>query len=52
MIGIYKFATLVSTNTDLRISIHEIAKESKLLDLIGKAEMENEINKTVNKIIQ
>jgi hypothetical protein len=28
MIGIYKFATLVSTNTDLRISIHEIAKES------------------------
>jgi hypothetical protein len=31
MIGIYKSATLDSTNIYLRISIHEIAKESKLL---------------------
>jgi hypothetical protein len=52
MIGIYKSATLVAKNTDLRKSIHEIAKESRLLDLIGKAEMENEINITVNKIMQ
>jgi hypothetical protein len=44
MIGIYKSATLVAKNTDLCKSIHKIAKESKLLDLIGKAEIENEIN--------
>jgi hypothetical protein len=52
MIGIYNSAALISTNTDLRKSIQKIAKESKLLNLIGRAEMEKEINKTVSKIMQ
>jgi len=52
MIGIYNSAALISTNTDLRTSIQKIAKESKLLNLIGRAEMEKEINKTVSKIMQ
>jgi hypothetical protein len=52
MVGIYKSATLISTNDDLRKSIRKIAKESKLLHLIGTAEMEKEIGKTVNKIME
>jgi hypothetical protein len=52
MIGIYNSATLVSSNINLRKSIQKIAKESKLLDLIGRAEMEKEINETVTKIMQ
>ena len=51
MVGIYKSATLISANVELRKSIYEIAKESKLLHLIGTAEMEKEIGKTVNKIM-
>jgi hypothetical protein len=52
MIGIYNSATLVSTNIDLRKSIQKIARESKLLQLIGKAEMEKEMDKTVTKIME
>ena len=52
LLGIYNSATLVSVNNILRKSIREHALESKLLDLIGHAEMENEIQKTVRKIIQ
>jgi hypothetical protein len=52
MIGIYNSAILVSTNIDLRKSIQKIARESKLLHLIGKAEMEKEMDKTVTKIIE
>lgn len=52
MIGIYTSATLVSKSVILRQSIHQITKESNLLELIGTAEMEKEVNKTVNKIIQ
>lgn len=51
MVGIYKSATLISANVELRKSIYEIAKESKLLHLIGTAEMEKEISKTVSKIM-
>ena len=36
----------------MRKSIHKHALESKLLGLIGHAEMENEIQRTVKKIAQ
>src|SRR5918996_1911518 len=52
LIGIYNSATLVSTNNNLRKSIHKHAVNSKLLDLIGHAEMEKEIQKTVTEIIR
>ena len=52
LLGIYNAATLVSVNIDLRKSIHKHALDSKLLDLIGRAEMDTELQKTVDKIIQ
>ena len=52
LIGIYNSAVLVSANSDLRKSIYKHALESKLLNLIGHAEFENEIQKTVGKIIE
>lgn len=52
MLGIYNSATLVSENINLRKSIYKITQESKLLNLIGQAEMENEIQKTVNRIVE
>jgi hypothetical protein len=48
VLGIYNSATLVSTNTSLRTSLHKHAL--KLLKPIGRAEMEREIQKTVLKI--
>jgi hypothetical protein len=52
MLGIYNSATLVSANINLRKSIHTITLESKLLDIIGQAEMEKEIQNTISKIIK
>jgi hypothetical protein len=52
LLGIYNSATLVSANNELRKSIHKHALESRLLRLIGHAEMEREIEKTVRKIAQ
>jgi hypothetical protein len=52
MLGIYNSATLVSENVTLRKSIYKITQESKLLDLIGQAEMEKEIQKTINRIVK
>jgi hypothetical protein len=52
LLGIYNSATLVSSNHNLRKIIHKHALESRLLDMIGKAEMENEIRKTVKKITE
>jgi hypothetical protein len=52
LLGIYNSATLVSANKKLRKSIHKHALESRLLRLIGHAEMEKEIEKTVKKIAQ
>jgi hypothetical protein len=52
LLGIYNSATLVSANINLRKSIHKHALESRLLDLIGQAEMQNEVQKTVTEIIQ
>ena len=52
LLGIYNSATLVSTNHDLRKLIRKHTLESRLLDLIGQAEMDTEIRKTVKKIAQ
>ena len=52
LLGIYNSATLVSANNNLRKFIRKRALESRLLDLIGHAEMEKEIQKTVKKIAQ
>jgi hypothetical protein len=50
LLGIYNSATLVSANNELRRSIHKHAMESKLLGAIGHAEMEKEIQKTVEQV--
>jgi hypothetical protein len=50
LLGIYNSALLVSANQELRKSIFKHAFESRLLRLIGQAEMEGEIEKTVKKI--
>ena len=50
LVGIYNSAVLVSASNDLRRSIYKHALESKLLGIIGSAEMENELQKTVMKI--
>lgn len=48
LLGIFNSASLVSTNNSLRSFIHKSAL--KLLNPIGRAEMEKEIQKTVNNI--
>jgi len=50
LVGIYNSAVHVSASNDLRRSIYKHALESKLLGIIGSAEMENELQKTVMKI--
>ena len=50
LVGIYNSAVLVSSSNDLRQLIYKHAFESKLLRIIGSAEMENELQKTVMKI--
>ena len=50
LVGIYSSATLISKNNDLRRIIHKISRESKLLDIIGQAEMEKEITKVASSI--
>lgn len=52
LVGIYNSASLVSANTNLRKSIHKHALGSKLLNLIGHAEFEREIQTTVGKIVK
>ena len=52
LLGIYNSAALVSANYKLRKSIYKHATESRLLGLIGHAEMENEMEKTVKAITQ
>ena len=52
LLGIYNSATLVSVNHNLRKLIRKQALKSNLLDLIGQAEMEKEIRKTVKEIYQ
>jgi hypothetical protein len=50
LLGIYNSATLVSANNELRRSIHRHALESKLLGVIGHAELEKEIQNTVKQV--
>jgi hypothetical protein len=50
LLGIYNSAILVSANNELRRPIQKHALESKLLGLIGHAEMEKEIQKTVEQV--
>ena len=50
--GIYNSAKLISVNNNLRKSIRKHALESRLLDAIGQAERENEIQKIITKITQ
>jgi hypothetical protein len=52
LLGIYNSATLVSANNNLRISIRKHALESRLLGLIGQAEMEKRIQEIVKRINQ
>jgi len=51
-IGIYKAATTASANADIRKYIYQIARESRLLDLMSRTEIEKEINNTVNKVLK
>jgi uncharacterized membrane protein YpjA len=50
LIGIYNSTRLVSTNDELCRFIHKQALESRLLSMIGTAEMEKELQKTIAKI--
>jgi hypothetical protein len=52
LVGIYNSARLVAINADLRKSLFKHAANSRLLSLIGRAEMDRELQKTVNKILQ
>jgi hypothetical protein len=53
LLGIYNSASPVSTNNSLRKYIRRHAMlRSNLLDLIGHAEMEKEIQETVTDIIE
>jgi len=51
LLGIYNSAVLVSVNDELRKSIRKYALESKLLGIIGEAELGREMDKTVKKIV-
>ena len=50
LLGIYNSARLVAVNTDLRKTIYKHAVESKLLEMLDRAEMEKELQNTVGKI--
>ena len=52
LLGIYNSAKLVSVNAGLRRSIYKHAFESRLLNLIGTAELDREMQKTVATILQ
>jgi hypothetical protein len=52
LLGIYDYAILVSANNELGKSIYTRALKSKLIGLIGQAEMEKEIRNTVKQVSQ
>jgi hypothetical protein len=53
LVGIYNSATLVSKNIELRKSIrNKLALELRLLESIGEAERDKEIQKTAKKIMK
>jgi hypothetical protein len=52
LLGVYNSALLVGANYKLRSSIREQALESSFLGVVGKAQMQKEVEKTVKKITQ
>jgi hypothetical protein len=52
LIGIYTSATLISANNELRKFIYQTVTDSKFLNLLGKAEVEREIKKTVDRAMK
>ena len=50
LLGIYNSAILVSVNNNLRKAVYKHASETKLLGVIGDAEMRRVIEKTANRI--
>ena len=50
LLGIYNSALLVGSNNKLRNTIRRQALEAKLLGIMGRAQMQEEIEKTVRKI--
>lgn len=52
LIGIYTSATLVSANNELRKFIYQTVTDSRFLNLLGKAEVEREIRKTVDRAMK
>jgi hypothetical protein len=52
LLGIYHSAKLVAVNIDLRKSIYKHAAELKLLGVIGRAEMDKELQNTIGKILR
>jgi hypothetical protein len=52
LLGVYNSALLVDTNYKLRSTIRKQALESSLLGVIGKPQMQKEVEKTVKKITQ
>ena len=51
LVGIYNSAALSSTNINIRKSVQKVALDSKLLNVIGRAEMDKEIQNVVSKAI-
>jgi hypothetical protein len=52
LLGIYNSARLVAVNIDLRKSVYKHAIDSRLLGIIGKAEVNRELQNTVGKILK
>lgn len=52
LLGIYNSARLVSVNANLRRSIYKHAFESRLLNFLGTAELDKEVQKTVTTILR
>jgi hypothetical protein len=52
LLGIYNSARLVAANVDLRKSVYKHAVESRLLSMIGKAEVDRELQNTVQNILK
>ena len=52
LLGVYNSALLAGTNFKLRSAIRKQALESSLLGVVGEAQMQKEVEKTVKKITQ
>jgi hypothetical protein len=52
LLGVYNSALIANTNFKLRSAIREQALESSLLGVVGEAQMDKEVEKTVKKVTQ